>query len=150
MESNLPVIFETLESSFNFQEYLYNKGVYSQIYPDTIEVKFGTPFKLNAFKKEFLSHFSSNSRALIGSFLFSMGSDEDVYSDMRALHLNRLLSASGFYLTMLYSFLAFVVSRLVKKDKIKDLILIILFFPILILSFPRFVVIKFVFLKVLR
>ena len=148
--NKVPLSFETLESSFNFQEYLNNKGVYSQIYPDTIEVKFLTPFRINSFKKSFLSHFSSNSRALIGSFLFSMGSDEDVYSDMRALHLNRLLSASGFYLTMLYSFLAFVIARFIKKDKIKDLILIFLFFPILVLSFPRFVVIKFVFLKVLR
>ena len=142
--------FETLESSFDFQTYLNNKGVYSQIYPDTIEVKFKTPIRLKSFKKEFLSHFSSNSKALIGSFLFSMSSDEDVYNDMRALHLNRLLSSSGFYLTMLYFFLAFVISRFVKKDKIKDLILILLFFPILLLSFPRFVVLKFVFLKVLR
>lgn len=142
--------FDTLESSFDFQKYLNNKGVYSQIYPDIIEVKFKTPFKINSFKKEFLSHFSGNSRALIGSFLFSMGSEEDVYNDMRALHLNRLLSASGFYLTMLYSFLAFVMTRFIKKDKIKDLILIFLFFPILIFSFPRFVVLKFIFLKVCR
>ena len=142
--------FETLESSFDFQNYLNSKGVYSQIYPSSIEVKFSTPLRLLSFKKEFLSHFSSDSKALIGSFLFSMGSDEDVYKEMRLLHLNRLLSNSGFYLSILYTFLAFVISRFVKKEKIRDLILIILFFPMLILSFPRFVVIKFVFLKALR
>ena len=79
-----------------------------------------------------------------------MGSDEDVYSEMRSLHLNRLLSNSGFYLTILYSFLAFCVSRFIKKDKYKDLLLIGLFLPTFILSYPRFVVIKFVFLKLLR
>lgn len=148
--NKVPLDFEVLESSFNFQEYLNNKGVYSQIYPTSIEVKFSNPLRVFAFKKEFLSHFSSNSKALIGSFLFSMGSDEDVYSEMQSLHLNRLLSNSGFYLTILYSFLAFVVSRFIKKDKYKDLVLLGLLMPTFILSYPRFVVIKFVFIKLLR
>lgn len=148
--SKVPLDFEALESNFNFQEYLNNKGIYSQMYPTSIEVKFRNPIRVLSFKKEFLSHFSNNSKALIGSFLFSMGSDEDVYSEMRSLHLNRLLSSSGFYLTILYSFLAFCVFRFIKKDKYKDLVLIGLFLPIFILSYPRFVVIKFVFLKILR
>lgn len=148
--SKVPLDFEILESNFNFQKYLNNKGVYSQMYPTSIEVKFRNPIRVLSFKKEFLSHFSSNSKALIGSFLFSMGSDEDVYTEMRSLHLNRLLSNSGFYLTILYSFLAFCVSRFIKKDKYKDLVLIGLFIPTFILSYPRFVVIKFVFLKLLR
>ena len=144
--NKVPLDFEVLESNFNFQKYLNNKGVYSQIYPESIEVKFSTPIRLLSFKKEFLSHFSSDSKALIGSFLFSMGSDEEVYQEMQSLHLNRLLSSSGFYLTLIYSFLAYLLSRLVKKDKYKDLILIVLFIPITMLSFPRFVVIKFIFL----
>ena len=148
--SKTPLDFEVLESNFNFQKYLNNKGVYSQMYPTSIEVKFRNPIRVLSFKKEFLSHFSSNSKALIGSFLFSMGSDENVYSEMRSLHLNHLLSNSGFYLTILYSFLAFCVSRFIKKDKYKDLVLIGLFMPTFILSYPRFVVIKFVFLKILR
>lgn len=148
--NKVPLDFEVLESSFNFQKYLNNKGVYSQIYPESIEVKISTPIRLLSFKKEFLSHFSSDSKALIGSFLFSVGSDEEVYQEMQSLHLNRLLSSSGFYLTLIYSFLAFLLSRLVKKDKHKDLILIVLFIPITMFSFPRFVVIKFIFLKFLR
>lgn len=148
--NKVPLEFTTLESNFNFQEYLNNKGVYSQIYPTSIEVKFNNPLRIHDFKKEFLAHFSSNSKALVGSFLFSMGSDEDIYSEMKSLHLNRLLSNSGFYLTILYSFFAFCLSRLIKKDKIRDLVLIGLFLPSFILSYPRFVVIKFVFLKLLR
>ncbi len=148
--NKVPLDFEIIESSFNFQEYLNNKGVYSQIYPTSIEVKFSNPLRVFSFKKEFLSHFSSNSKALIGSFLFSMGSDEDVYGEMQSLHLNRLLSNSGFYLAILYSFLAFCVSRFIKKDKYKDLVLISLLIPTFVLSYPRFVVIKFVFLKFLR
>lgn len=142
--------FNVIESSFDFKLYLNNKGVYSQIYPKSIEVKFKTPLRINSFKKEYLSHFSINSKALIGSFLFSMGSDIEVYDDMKALHLNRLLSASGFYLAVLYTVLSFLLSRFIKKEKILDAILLVLFIPILILAFPRFVVIKFVFLKLLR
>ena len=148
--NKVPLDFETLESSFNFQQYLNNKGVYSQIYPKSIEVKFSTPIRLLSFKKEFLSHFSNDSKALIGSFLFSMGSEEEIYHEMQSLHLNRLLSSSGFYLSIVYSFFAFLLTRLAKKDKYKDLILIGLFIPITMLTYPRFVVIKFIFLKFIR
>ena len=140
----------TIESSFNFKEYLNNKGVYSQIYPTSIKVKFLTPFRLHQVKKNFLSKFDNNSKAFIGSFLFSMGSDEEAYYQSQSLHLNRLLSNSGFYLSIVYLVFSFLLSYLIKKDKAKEITLIALFLPILIFSFPRFVVIKFVFLKLIR
>ena len=140
----------SIESSFNFKNYLNNKGVYSQMYPSSIKVKFYTPFRLRKVKKEFLKKLDANSRALIGSFLFSMGSEEEIYEEMQSLHLNRLLSNSGFYLSSLFAVLGFFLSYLIKKDKIKDLVLIGLFIPMVLFSFPRFVVIKFVFVKFLR
>ena len=140
----------TIESGFNFKEYLNNKGIYTQMYPNDIKVKFFTPFRLHKIKKEFLNRFDSNSRALIGSFLFSMGSDEEVYEQSQNLHLNRLLSNSGFYLSLVYLLFSFILSYLIKKDKAKEGIVIALFIPILMFSFPRFVVIKFVFLKLIR
>ncbi len=140
----------TIESGFNFKEYLNNKGVYSQMYPSDIKVKFLTPFRLHQVKKNFLAKFDSNSSALIGSFLFSMGSDEEVYQQSQSLHLNRLLSNSGFYLSIVYLLFSLLLSYLIKKDKAKDIVVIALFLPFLIFSYPRFVVIKFVFLKLLR
>ena len=140
----------TIESGFNFKEYLNNKGIYTQMYPNDIKVKFFTPFRLHKIKKEFLNRFDSNSRALIGSFLFSMGSDEEAYEQSQNLHLNRLLSNSGFYLSLVYLLFSFILSYLIKKDKAKEGIVIALFIPILMFSFPRFVVIKFVFLKLIR
>ena len=142
--------FEVLESSFDFKEYLNKKGVFSEFYPEKIEVKFHTPFKIHKIKKEFLSHFDNNGQALIGSILFSMSSDEEVYNSAQELHLFRLISNSGIYLTILYSLLSYIVGFLIKKDKAKKLVLISLFIPVLIFSFPRFVVIKFVFLKLFR
>ena len=145
-----PVDSVTIESGFDFKEYLNNKGVYSQLYPSDIKVKFFTPIRLHQVKKNFLSKFDNNSQALIGSFLFSMGSDEEVYTQSQGLHLNRLLSNSGFYLSIVYFIFSFLLSYLIKKDKAKDIVVITLFLPFLIFTFPRFVVIKFVFLKLIR
>lgn len=145
-----PVDSVTIESGFNFKEYLNNKGIYSQLYPKDIKVKFLTPFRLHQVKKDFLAKFDDNSRTFIGSFLFSMSSDEDVYYQSQNLHLNRLLSNSGFYLSLIYLLFSFILTYIIKKDKAKDIVLVILFLPILIFSYPRFVVIKFVFLKLLR
>lgn len=142
--------FTTLESDFDFKEYLNKKGVYSQFYPEKIEVKFKTPFRIHQIKKEFLSKFNSNSKALIGSILFSMSSDEEIYNAGKELHLFRLLSNSGIYLTMLYTAFSFLLGYLIKKDKVKKIVLIVMFLPVLVFSFPRFVVIKFVFLKLIR
>ena len=142
--------FTVLESDFDFKDYLNKKGVYSQFHPERIEVKFKTPFRLHQIKKEFLSHFDNSSKALIGSILFSMGSDDEIYNSGKELHLFRLLSNSGIYLYLLYSLFSFILGYLIKKDKAKEMALIILFVPVLIFSFPRFVVIKFVFLKLFR
>ena len=140
----------SIESSFNFKTYLHNKGVYHQLVPSTIKVKFSTPFRLHQVKKNFLNKLDNNSRALVGSFLFSMGSEEEVYKDAQELHLMRLLSNSGIYLYALYKVFDYILSYIIKKDKAKEIVLAGLFLPVLIFSFPRFVVIKFVFLKLLR
>ena len=142
--------FTVLESDFDFKDYLNKKGVYSQFHPERIEVKFKTPFRLHQIKKEFLSHFDNSSKALIGSILFSMGSDDEIYNSGKELHLFRLLSNSGIYLYLLYSLFSFILGYLIKKDKAKEMALIILFAPVLIFSFPRFVVIKFIFLKLFK
>lgn len=142
--------FSTLESGFDFSSYLNSKGVYKELVVYKIEVKFSTPFKLHKIKKEFLSHFANDSRSLIGSFLFSISSDSDLYDSASELHLMRLISNSGIYLSALYVVYSFLISYLVKKDKAKDLVCLGLFIPTLIFSFPRFVVIKFFTLKLLR
>ena len=110
--------FETLESNFDFEKYLNNKGVYSQLYPEKIGVKFKTPIRIGKIKREFLNKFDDNSKALVGAILFSMSSDEDIYNSGKQLHLFRLLSNSGIYLSLLYALLSFIISFIVKKDKI--------------------------------
>ena len=142
--------FTTLESDFDFGNYLNQKGIYSQFYPEKIEVKFKTPFRIHQAKLDFLGKFNKNSQALVGSILFSMSSDEDVYQSGKELHLFRLLSNSGIYLSFLYFVLSSILSYIIKKDKAKKIVLIVLFVPVLIFSFPRFIVIKFIFLKIFR
>ena len=142
--------FTTLESDFDFKEYLNNKGVYSQLNVTKIEVKFSTPFKIQKIKRDFLNHLNKDSQALVGAMLFSMGSDEDIYSTGKELHLFRLLSNSGIYLFLLYRILLLITGYIVKKDKEKKIVTLSLFIPILIFSFPRFVVLKFFLFKIFQ
>ena len=62
--------FITLESDFDFKEYLNNKGIYSELIIESIEVKFSNPIKLNFIKKEFLSNFDSNTSGVVSAILF--------------------------------------------------------------------------------
>ena len=142
--------FDVLESGFDFKEYLNKKGIYSEFKPKKIEVKFSTPLKIHKIKKEFLDNFDDDSKALVGAILFSFSSDEEIYQEGKELHLFRLLSNSGIYLSILYFVFSFILSYLIKKDKAKRLILIVLFIPNLIFSFPRFIIIKFISLKIFR
>ena len=142
--------FDVLESGFDFKEYLNKKGIYSEFKPKKIEVKFSTPLKIHKIKKEFLDNFNDDSKALVGAILFSFSSDEEIYQEGKELHLFRLLSNSGIYLSILYFVFSFILSYLIKKDKAKRLILIVLFVPNLIFSFPRFIIIKFISLKIFR
>lgn len=145
-----PLDFTTIESDFDFKDYLNRKGIYSEFKPAKIEVKFSTPFKIKKAKDGFLNLLNEDSKAIVGAILFSFGSEEDIYYSGKELHLFRLLSNSGIYFSLIYSIFAFLLGYLIKKDKIRKLVLIGLFIPIFIFSFPRFIVIKFLLLKIFR
>lgn len=69
--------FITLESGFDFKEYLNNKGIYSELKIEEIEVKFSNPIKIHKFKKDFLNKFDENSRGIVGAILFASSKDSD-------------------------------------------------------------------------
>lgn len=138
--------FISLESEFDFKEYLNNKGVFSEFVPNKIEVKFSNPIKIHALKKKFLSHFSNETASLISAILFSDSLNSETTELARELHLVRLLSVSGIYLLFIAKIFEKILSKFIKKRKVVDLILLIIFLPHLIFTFPRFVVIKFIFL----
>lgn len=142
--------FVTLESEFDFKNCLNSKGVYSELEIKKLEVKFKNPFRLHAFKQNFLKRFDENTQGIVGSILFGSGQESEISELSRELHLARLISSSGVYLYFLYSLFRKLLGLAIKKEKIVDLLSLFLFVPYLIFSFPKFIVIKFFVLAIFR
>ena len=141
--------FITLESEFDFKDYLNRKGIYSELEVTEIKVKFSSPIRLHKFKKDTLEKFDDNTRGLVSSILFAYGGEGETTEVGNSIHLMRLISASGVYLYFFYKLIKKLLSLFIKKEKIVDLLTIILLSPYLIITFPRFVVVKFFTLRTL-
>ena len=137
-----------LESEFNFQEYLNNKGVYSELKFTKKEINFSSPFKINALKKRFLSHFNEDTSGVIRTLFFGYRDNSETVGVFSELHLNRLLSTSGVYLTVLFNAFVFLF-KYPFKEKYGTLAANILLIFYSVFTFPRFAVIKFVVLRML-
>ena len=142
--------FTTYESSFDFGEYLHNKGVHKQLVIKNKRVKFSNFLKVHVAKKRFLSHLDDDTKSMVQSILFGGGSNGETKELFQDLHLNRLISTSGLYLHALDSLFLFLFSFIFKKQKHQELCSLILLSFYSVLTFPRFVVIKFIFIKILR
>ncbi len=136
-----------LESEFDFQNYLNNKGVYNELIVTNIEVKFYNPIRLHAAKRNFLDKLDTNSQGVVSSILFGESKESELNEISKDLHLMRLITSSGIYLYFLYSLNRKIFSRFLKQEKFVDLLSILLMSPYLVLAFPKFVVIKFFILK---
>ena len=139
-----------LESEFDFKEYLNNKGIYSKLIVKKIEVKFANPIKLHKIKHDFILKLDDNSKGIASSLLFGYSKESELYDISQSLHLMRLISSSGIYLFFLLFIIKKGLNIFIKKEKIVDILSIALLSPYLIFSFPKFVVIKFFVIKLLR
>ena len=145
-----PLSFYHLESEFDFKEYLNKKGVYSELVVEKIEVKFLNPIRIHQIRKNFLSHFDNETRSIVGAILFAQSEESEVSNLSKDLHLVRLFSTSGVYLYLYYFIIGFLLSLFIKKEKVKEIINLILFIPYIFFSFPKFIVLKFFVLKLIR
>ena len=141
--------FTTLESQFDFKDYLNKKGVYYSLKVKKIEVNFSNPIRIRNRRENFLSHFNDQTRNLIGALLFSDSEDDETINDAKELHIGRLINASGIFIYAYLHLFAFLLSYFIKDKKWKFLPIVILL-PYLIFTFPRFAIIRIIFLEVLR
>ncbi len=141
--------FTTLESQFDFKDYLNKKGVYYSLKVKKIEAKFSNPIRIRNRREKFLSHFNDKTRNLIGALLFSDSEDDETISDAKELHIGRLINASGIFIYAYLHLFAFLLSYFIKDKKWKFLPIVILL-PYLIFTFPRFAIIRIIFLEILR
>ena len=141
--------FEVLESSFNFNEYLNKKGVFSEFIPFRVTVRFSCPLRLQTAKRNFLSGFKGDTKSLISSILFSMNDDSSIDTSIRSLHLGKFISANGTYIYLFLGFLSYIFSLFLPK-KWADIGSLAIVNIYLIFVFPRFSAIRIFFLFIFR
>lgn len=133
--------FATLESQFDFNDYLEKKGVNYQITIDKEETKFSNPLRFKTLRKKFLDHFDEDTQSLVKALMFSSKDGSDDIYNMKKLHILRLASASGIFLYAYIKFINFIVS-IIRKKKEQSVIPLLILFPYLLITFPRFTVIR--------
>ena len=141
--------FTTLESQFDFKDYLNKKGVYYSLSVKKIEAKFSNPIRIRNRREKFLSHFDEKSRNLIGALLFSENVDDEILNDAKELHIGRLINASGIFIYAYLRLFAFILAYFIKDKKWKFLPIVALL-PYLIFTFPRFAIIRIITLEIFR
>ena len=134
--------FTQIESSFDFEGYLNKKGVKYELETKKVEERFLNPFRLKSLKEKALSGLNKDNRALVKAIIFSSSEDNELISDLKELHLVRLLSTSGIYISLFYTLLRKFFSLFFKEktSKIISTIFIIFYSGLL---FPKFSLIRF-------
>ena len=133
--------FVTLESEFDFTNYLNNKGVYSGLLIKNVTVKFSNPMRLKSFRTWFLSKFDEKARISLNSILFSEHDDNELTNAVSSLHLSRLINAGGLYFNALTGILIYFLEKKLHTKWSKLIALGISSFY-LILCFPRFSIVR--------
>ena len=141
--------FTKLESSFDFEEYLNNRGVFHSLNVKSIKVNYRNFIRIKQRREKLLSMFDKEQRSIVGSILFSDGGDTELTSTLRELHLARFLAASGIFISAFYFFLT-KMFFFVRKDKYAELIAISLLILYSVFTFPRFSVIKVMLLLIVK
>lgn len=135
--------FVTLESQFDFNDYLNKKGVFKQLYPSKIKVNIKNPLRINAIRNKFLSHFDEETSSLINAIMFSTNDRSETTNSFSYLHLSRLLSMSGLYLEIFIAFFSFFF-KFKMKNKTARLLSFLLISPYLLITLPKFSIIRFI------
>lgn len=133
--------FTTLESGFDFEDYLNKKGVYHSLTISKITSKFECPLQLHRIRKFFLDRFQTANSSILSSILFSESFNSELDSSIRNLHLGKFLSANGTYIYIFLSVFAYLFHFLLKEKwaEIGSLAVLSLY---LIFVFPKFSVIR--------
>lgn len=94
--------FETLESAFDFNSYLFNKGIRKQLYVTNNNYVYSSFLKFKLIKNNFLTSFDDNAKNLIEAILFNYrDNDSELIFNFNNLSLFILISTSGIYLNII-------------------------------------------------
>lgn len=141
--------FSILESNFDFEEYLNDKGVFGEIKIQSIKNIFHNPIRLKSFRNYFINKFNEDTGISVNSILFSDHDDNEINNNISSIHLSRLINAGGLYFYAFYGVLFYLINIKVKKKWAKIIAISIMSFY-LILTYPRFSILRLVILFILR
>ena len=141
--------FNSLESSFDFTDYLHKRGVYSSLKVNSIKTDFMIPIRLKERREKLLNHFTKEEQDIANLILFSNGEDSLTSKTIRELHLARFLSSSGVFLSFFNLVLTFLFSFFL-KDKYASLLSIVFLSLYGIFTFPRFSVMRVLILLIVK
>ena len=120
------------EGRFDFEEYLFYKGVEKEISASMTKSLFLRPFRLRESEIRFLDNFDKETSSLLDSLLFAQSaSDSETLSAASSIGLFVVLSTSGIYFGLLKRFLLWLFSLRGQK-KANDLyvfLILSIFFP---------------------
>lgn len=134
--------FTTLESDFDFENYLEKKGVNNELEVKVVDVRFSNPIRLKEVRERALDGLDKDTRSLVKAIIFSSSDDSELSSSLKELHLMRLLSTSGIYISLFYSLLLHIF-LLFFNEKISKILSTGFISIYAILLFPKFSVIRF-------
>ncbi len=142
--------FSYLESGFNFNTYLENKGVFYQLENISVSEIFIFPIRLNDIKNNFLSNFSSDNQAFIESLIFASSTYDDPFlSTMSSMHLYRLMSTSGLFVNAILNGFVWILALKIKKKYAKVIAFSFLSFYLVFTLF-KFSILRLTYLFILR
>ncbi len=139
--------FPKYESSFDFAQYLSNKGVFNEIINPKIHLLLRSPVRIRTFQSWFISKFSKDAQLYVGGILFSNYNENESSSLIKGAHLTRLISASGIYVYA-FSLLIENIAKLKLSNKTTDKIVIGFLFCYSLITCFKFSVVKILSMKI--
>lgn len=112
--SSSKINFETIESVFNFNEYLNNKMVYYQLELNTYKVLFKNPIKIKKYSEWILNSLSIEGNNLMKMLIFNQ--QEELFTPyIDKLSFSFLFHASSIHIYFLFSFISSFTKPFVDK-----------------------------------
>ena len=123
----------SIESHFDFQKYLENKGIYYEIDAHNIDVVFNSLFSRRKIVNGWTNKYDPLSKELIKSFLFGMSRGEYL-KEYSNTSLAYFLGLNNYLLTTLFFGINSLISKKIRKS---ELITCLILFPYMLFIFDK-------------
>ena len=139
--------FNSIESQFDFENYLNQKGVYNEFVVDEKVIIIPNILHPKVKMKDFLAHFDEDGQIILNALLFSKRDYEHISTlNFTSLSIIHLFSISGIYVYLAISFLNYILTMFFKERR-ANVISLIISGMFAIFTFPSFSVIRILFIK---